>query len=59
MMKAFELYRGPDVTRTRIETMDSLDGLFCYGDSKGVVYVNQLELVDDKLLLQEDTDRKV
>lgn len=59
MQTAFEYNQGIDVTHTRIETMDSLDGLFAYADNKGNAYVAQLDNMGDKLTMQDVQTQKV
>jgi len=53
MLTPFIFKPGADISHTRVETMDSLDNLFCYGDSKGFVYVNQLEISENEFIIQD------
>ena len=58
-LQAFELKKGADIADGKIETMDSFDNLFCYGDPKGTVYVNQINTDGSEFVVQQVSNLKV
>ena len=59
MLTAFEFRKGTEIANAKVETIDALDGLFCYTDAKGTVYVNQLEISDEEFYAQDVNKNKV
>eukprot|EP01022_Parablepharisma_sp_SALTPOND_P007787 TRINITY_DN1329_c0_g1_i3.p1 TRINITY_DN1329_c0_g1~~TRINITY_DN1329_c0_g1_i3.p1 ORF type:complete len:985 (+),score=137.12 TRINITY_DN1329_c0_g1_i3:10756-13710(+) len=52
-MTAFEIHRGTDLIKNRIESMDASEGMLCYGDNKGFVYLSKLIITDKDLVTKE------
>ncbi len=55
----FEYKRGTDLLKSRIESMDSLGSIFCYGDPKGFLYLNQLQIGPSEFVCKEATTARV
>ena len=49
---AFQLRPGTDPLKQRIESVDVLDSLLCYGDSKGFVFLHQLQVSETNFRIQ-------
>ena len=58
-INSFELGKGVVFNNTKMTAIDSMDGLCCYGDLKGNLYVTQLDVNENCLDSQEVDNAKV
>lgn len=57
--QAFQIRPGVDNIKSKIETLDLVNNLLCYGDSKGNVQLCQFSITETSFDIQEISTKKV
>jgi len=59
MADPFAAEKGAPIRNVKVTSFDSIDGLCCYGDSDGSIYLSQLETSEEILVIQEIHNKRV
>ena len=59
MTSPFAPEKGALIRNVRITSFDSTDGLCCYGDLDGFIYLSQLDTSEEILVTQEIHNKRV